>query len=371
MFAIAAWDRDRRMLVLARDRLGEKPLYWLQQGTDRFAFASELRALRVLPGVDMRIDPAAATALLHWSFVPHPGTIYSGVRQLPPGGLLEVSISDADVTVTERSWWSLGATLDAAINDRSTLTLDEAAEQLEALLADAVAMRLESDVPLGVLPVGGNRFVADLGAGAARTAGPNPPNLHGLDARTRIRRVTPCCDGRPTSRNGSPDGRSLARRCVRPHPATAGQSGTSRSPTRRCFRRRCSAGLLANSSRSASAVTVATNCSPATTGTSSARRSPAGRLTSRQACGERSSPRCSHRHRGRSTRHRRPSRGCFPLVDESRTPATRCRRSPHCSVPMAGHGTRSPRSGRPPTSAPRPPGLRCRICPDGSTKSNS
>jgi asparagine synthase (glutamine-hydrolysing) len=155
MFAIAAWDRDRRMLVLARDRLGEKPLYWLHEGTDRFAFASELRALRVLPGVDMQIDPAAATALLHWSFVPHPNTIYAGVRQLPPGGLLEVSISDSDVKVTERSWWSLGDTLDAAINDRSTLTLDEAAEQLETLLADAVAMRLESDVPLGSFLSGG------------------------------------------------------------------------------------------------------------------------------------------------------------------------------------------------------------------------
>jgi asparagine synthase (glutamine-hydrolysing) len=155
MFAIAAWDRDRRMLILARDRLGEKPLYWLHQGTDRFAFASELRALRILPGVDLRIDPAAATALLHWSFVPHPHTIYSGVRQLAPGGLLEVSMSDAAVTVAERSWWSLGDTLDAAINDRSSLTLDEAAEQLEILLADAVAMRLESDVPLGSFLSGG------------------------------------------------------------------------------------------------------------------------------------------------------------------------------------------------------------------------
>ena len=155
MFAIAAWDRDRGMLVLARDRLGEKPLYWTHQGHDRFAFASELRALRVLPGVDLRIDPSAATALLHWSFIPHPGTIYEGVRQLPPGGLLEVSITDADVTVTERSWWSLGDTLDAALRERATSTLDEAAEELEGLLADAVAMRLESDVPLGAFLSGG------------------------------------------------------------------------------------------------------------------------------------------------------------------------------------------------------------------------
>ena len=154
MFAIAVWDSHDRQLVLARDRLGEKPLYWLHQGR-RFAFASELRALRLLPDVDLRIDPAAAAALLHWSFVPHPGTIYAAVHQLPPGGLLKVSISDDAVTVAERSWWSLGDTLDSAIGDRSALTLDEAAEQLETLLADAVAMRMESDVPLGAFLSGG------------------------------------------------------------------------------------------------------------------------------------------------------------------------------------------------------------------------
>jgi asparagine synthase (glutamine-hydrolysing) len=154
MFAIAAWDRDRRVLVLARDRLGEKPLYWLHQG-GRFAFASELRALRMLPDVDLHIDPASAAALLQWSFVPHPATIYVGVRQLPPGGLLEVAVTDDAVEVTERTWWSLGDTLDAALSDRSTLTLDAAAEQLEALLADAVAIRLESDVPLGAFLSGG------------------------------------------------------------------------------------------------------------------------------------------------------------------------------------------------------------------------
>ena len=64
------------------------------------AFASELRALRTLPGVDLDIDPAAATALLRWSFIPHPNTIYSGVHQLRPGGLLEVQLEQDRPRVT-------------------------------------------------------------------------------------------------------------------------------------------------------------------------------------------------------------------------------------------------------------------------------
>ena len=154
MFAIAVWDRDRGVLTLARDRLGEKPLYWLHD-RGRFAFASELRALRLLPEIDLQIDPASASALLHWSFVPHPHTIYAGVHQLPPGGIIDVVVADGDIRVTEGSWWSLGDTLDAAIDERSTRSTAAAAEELETLLADAVAMRLESDVPLGSFLSGG------------------------------------------------------------------------------------------------------------------------------------------------------------------------------------------------------------------------
>ncbi len=154
MFALAAWDDREQRLLLARDRLGEKPLYWFHHA-GRFAFASELRALRVLPDVDLRIDAASVASLLQWSFIPHPHTIYEDVRQLAPGGLLEVTVDDDAVDVRESAWWSLAATIDRALGERRSTSLDEAADELEPLLADAVAMRLESDVPLGSFLSGG------------------------------------------------------------------------------------------------------------------------------------------------------------------------------------------------------------------------
>ena len=154
MFAIAAWNVEQRQLLLARDRLGEKPLYW-QLDEGRFAFGSELRALRALPDADLAIDPAAATALLRWSYIPHPRTIYTGVRQLPPGGLLQVDLRSGQATVKERTWWSLADTVDHSLAARRPITLAAAAEELEPLLADAVALRMESDVPLGAFLSGG------------------------------------------------------------------------------------------------------------------------------------------------------------------------------------------------------------------------
>lgn len=155
MFAFAAWDHHDQRLLLARDRLGEKPLYWAHRG-HTFAFASELRALRALPGIDLYPDSAAAAALLRWSFVPHPHTIYRDVRQLAPGDLLEVRLGGDGIHVQQRTWWSLADTIDHAVAHRSQgAGLDAAADELQPLLADAVALRLESDVPLGAFLSGG------------------------------------------------------------------------------------------------------------------------------------------------------------------------------------------------------------------------
>ena len=178
MFAIAAWNVEQRQLLLARDRLGEKPLYWQQAG-DRFAFASELRALRTLPDANLTIDPAAATALLRWSYIPHPHTIYTGVRQLPPGGMLQVDLRTGRPVVEERTWWSLADTIDRSLTQRRPITLDDAAAQLEPLLADAVAMRQESDVPLGAFLSGG----VDSSLVAAFAQRVNAGNLHTFTVR--------------------------------------------------------------------------------------------------------------------------------------------------------------------------------------------
>ena len=74
MFAFAAWDRETRTLILARDRLGEKPLYWTNDG-HRLLFASELKAFRAVPDFRPEIDPQSVQSLLQWSFIPHPATI--------------------------------------------------------------------------------------------------------------------------------------------------------------------------------------------------------------------------------------------------------------------------------------------------------
>lgn len=154
MFALAAFDSTRSRLLLARDRLGEKPLYWTHQG-DSFVFASELRALRAVASLDLRIDDAAATSMLRWSYIPHPHTIYSGVFQLAPGGLIAVTIEPGDLRVEHTHWWSLADAIDAARAVAGATSLDQAADELDTLLAHSVTSRMESDVPLGVFLSGG------------------------------------------------------------------------------------------------------------------------------------------------------------------------------------------------------------------------
>ncbi len=183
MFAFAAWDSAERVLYLARDRMGEKPLYWYADDR-RLIFASELRALRAVPGFRPGLDAEAATAVLRWSFVPHPRTILAGVRQLAPGGLLTARLDGDRVTVGERRWWSLTDTIADAVAIRGSATAESAADELVPLLADAVAARLESDVPLGSFLSGGidSSLVAALaqqalGATALRTFTVKMPEL--------------------------------------------------------------------------------------------------------------------------------------------------------------------------------------------------
>lgn len=151
MFAFAAWDRQTRTLTLARDRVGIKPLYW-GHTKGRLVFASELKALRRVPGWTGEINRDALASYLRYGYVPTPLSIYRGIEKLAPGTFLECAGNrEARSTV----YWSLAEI--AIHNHESPLDVSDAAteEMLETLLIDAVKRRMVSDVPLGALLSGG------------------------------------------------------------------------------------------------------------------------------------------------------------------------------------------------------------------------
>ncbi len=145
MFAYAVWDRRRRRLLLARDRLGIKPLYYAQAGRT-LAFASEIKALLAVPDVARALDPDALAQYLTLQYVPGPATIVRAIRKLPPGH----SLTWQDGRVQVRQYWGL-------VLDESERRLDEAAaaEEFRGLLEESIAHHQISDVPLGVLLSGG------------------------------------------------------------------------------------------------------------------------------------------------------------------------------------------------------------------------
>ncbi|HEU4856186.1 MAG TPA: asparagine synthase (glutamine-hydrolyzing) [Rhodanobacteraceae bacterium] len=158
MFALALWDREARTLTLVRDRLGIKPLYYGWAG-QMFAFGSELKALAALPGFAARVDRGALCLLLRHSYIPQPCSIYQGIFKLPPGALLRVdAAAAASATAVAvlpgrvQRYWSVA---DAAAGDRTTQSDADAVEALDRLLRDAIALRMEADVPLGAFLSGG------------------------------------------------------------------------------------------------------------------------------------------------------------------------------------------------------------------------
>lgn len=144
MFAIALWDEPRRRLVLARDRLGKKPLVWTRLDDGTFAFASELKALLALPGMRRETDLAALDAYLALQYVPGTRTGLHGVHRVGPGSLL---IVEGD-TQTEERYWTPHV-------EHESLPDDAWLERVRAEVTAAVRKRLVADVPLGALVSGG------------------------------------------------------------------------------------------------------------------------------------------------------------------------------------------------------------------------
>jgi asparagine synthase (glutamine-hydrolysing) len=159
MFAFALWDARRERLVLARDRLGKKPLVWTRLHDGTLAFASELKALLQLPGVDREVDLAAVDAYLALQYVPGEQTGIRGIRRLLPGHVL---IAEGEQERIE-PYWQAGP-------GSEHLSDDEWLERVRAAVREAVNVRLKSDVPLGALLSGGidSSIVVALMAQASR-----------------------------------------------------------------------------------------------------------------------------------------------------------------------------------------------------------
>lgn len=144
MFAFVVYDRDRDVLFAARDRFGQKPLFYhFQQGV--FTFASEIKSLLMQPSISAEIDLQALDEFLFYQFVPHPRTMLRGVAQLPPGCSLRVEQGRLDV----RRYWELPFEPDEDSSD------GQHQQNIELALRDAVGSHMVSDVPVGVFLSGG------------------------------------------------------------------------------------------------------------------------------------------------------------------------------------------------------------------------
>ena len=152
MFALGAWDRQERVLVLARDRLGEKPLYYGRVGA-AFAFASELGAIRRLPQCPTEPDPQALGEYLRFGFVPSPLSMLPGIHKLPAGCVLRVSArGEPGIPVP---YWSLVDVAHAGLASPLSAGDDELVDLADAALRRSVERRIEADVPVGAFLSGG------------------------------------------------------------------------------------------------------------------------------------------------------------------------------------------------------------------------
>jgi asparagine synthase (glutamine-hydrolysing) len=152
MFAFALWDRDQRVLHLARDRIGEKPLYYGTVG-ETFLFGSELKALRAHSKWRASIDRSALALYCRHNYVPAPYSIYSGIRKLRPGHWMELGAGNS--MPVEREYWSAHRIVVAGAAQRARAEPAGLVEDLDGLMRRVVAEQLIADVPVGAFLSGG------------------------------------------------------------------------------------------------------------------------------------------------------------------------------------------------------------------------
>jgi len=156
MFAIALWDTQSKQLTLARDRLGEKPLYYGWQCCGEkaaFLFGSELKALKAHPAFSAKIDRNALCLMMRHNYIPAPHSIYKGIYKLQPGTFLTVSLERREPVF--KAYWSLADVAVAGNRNRFTGSMEQAIDELDILLKSAVRQQMVADVPLGAFLSGG------------------------------------------------------------------------------------------------------------------------------------------------------------------------------------------------------------------------
>jgi asparagine synthase (glutamine-hydrolysing) len=174
MFALALWDRETSTLFLARDRMGEKPLYYGYLASKAFAFASELKALTLMGDHSADIDPGAVALLLRHNHIPSPYSIYKGLSKLAPGTWLEIkdeNVQRRQLGQTRTYWSAIEVALSGVENQLRFVSDLDATSALENELLTAVGDQMVADVPLGALLSGGvdsSTIVALMQAQSAR-----------------------------------------------------------------------------------------------------------------------------------------------------------------------------------------------------------
>ncbi|MET0012468.1 MAG: XrtA/PEP-CTERM system amidotransferase [Sedimenticola sp.] len=147
MFAFAIWDRNKKILFLARDRLGIKPLYYTRLENDQFVFSSELKAIQLHPALKDEYDPYAIEEYFAFGYIPDPRTIFKNVKKLPPGHTLTLQFGHALPEPVE--YW------DVPFNTVKTGTEEDISNELIDRLEEAVKIRMVAEVPLGAFLSGG------------------------------------------------------------------------------------------------------------------------------------------------------------------------------------------------------------------------
>lgn len=156
MFAFALWDRHEQILTLARDRMGEKPLYWGWQG-DVLLFGSELSAIKAYPGFKAEVDRNSLALMLRYSCIPAPYSIFKNINKLSPGHYITLNLGNPSAAKDARphAYWSVNSVVEAGLANPFQGSEVEATDALESTLLHSIGQQMLADVPLGAFLSGG------------------------------------------------------------------------------------------------------------------------------------------------------------------------------------------------------------------------